>query len=77
MSELKALLDTNIIIHRECNRLTNESIGMLCWWLDKLRYKKCIHQSSIDEIHKYKDDEYIKLIDVKMDSYEHYRSLIQ
>ena len=71
MAELKALLDTNIIIHRENNHLTNESIGMLCWWLDKLRYKKCIHQCSVDEIHKHKDTEYVGLLDIKIESYEH------
>lgn len=69
MAELKALLDTNIIIHRENNRLTNDSIGVLYNWLDKLHYSKCIHQCSIDEIHKHKDNEYKKLLDVKMDSY--------
>lgn len=71
MAELRALLDTNIIIHRENNHLTNESIGMLCWWLDKLKYKKCIHQCSIEEIHKHKDAEYVNLFDIKIDSYEH------
>ena len=71
MEELKALLDTNIIIHRENNHLTNESIGELFWWLDRLKFKKCIHKCSIDEIHKHKDEEYVRLFEAKIDSYEH------
>lgn len=70
MSELRALLDTNIIIHRENNKLTNESIGLLYKWLDKLHYVKCIHQCSIEELHKYENKEYVKLLDVKIKSYE-------
>lgn len=70
MGELKVLLDTNIIIHRENNKLTNESIGLLYNWFDRLHYVKCIHKCSIEEIHKYKDKDYIKLLDVKIRSYE-------
>lgn len=70
MEELKVLLDTNIIIHRENNKLTNESIGLLYKWLDKLHYVKCIHQCSIEELHKCKNKEYVELLDVKIKSYE-------
>ena len=31
----RALLDTNIIIHRENIRLSNVDIGNLFYWLDK------------------------------------------
>ena len=37
---MKALLDTNIILHRETNRILNENIGQLFLWLDKLKYTK-------------------------------------
>lgn len=70
MGELKVLLDTNIIIHRENNKVTNESIGLLYKWLDKLHYVKCIHQCSIEELHKYKNKDYVKLLDVKIKNYE-------
>lgn len=70
MEELKVLLDTNIIIHRENNKLTNESIGLLYKWLDKLHYVKCIHQCSVEELHKCKNKEYVELLDVKIKSYD-------
>lgn len=34
---MRALLDTNIIIHRENKRVSNYSIGHLFQWLDKLK----------------------------------------
>jgi len=40
---MKALLDTNIIIHREARRVANQDIGILFKWLDKVKYQKCIH----------------------------------
>ena len=50
---MKALLDTNIIIHRETNRIFNVDIGNLFLWLDKLNYEKCIHKVTISEIEKF------------------------
>jgi len=47
---LKVLLDTNIIVHRETKDPTKQEIGKLFWWVDKLRYEKCVHQITIDEI---------------------------
>lgn len=47
---MRALLDTNIIIHRENKRVSNYSIGHLFRWLDKLKYDKVIHPYSISEI---------------------------
>ena len=35
---MKALLDTNIIIHREAGKVTNQDIGILFKWLDKVKY---------------------------------------
>jgi hypothetical protein len=37
---MKALLDTNIIIHREASRIVNPDIGTLFKWLDKGKYIK-------------------------------------
>ena len=49
---MKALLDTNIIIHREAIKVVNQDIGILFKWLDKTKYQKCIHTVTINEIRK-------------------------
>lgn len=67
---MRALLDTNIIIHRENKTITNYSIGHLYRWLDKLKYDKVIHPYSISEIRKYRDPETQKAISVKLEAYE-------
>ena len=67
---MKVLLDTNIIIHREANRVLNENIGTLFRWLEKLGYKKCIHYLTIEEIKKYEDENIKKTMLTKMASYE-------
>ena len=66
---MRALLDTNIVIHRENKRVTNYSIGHLFRWLDNLRYVKVIHPYSIDEIQKYRDPETQEVLGVKLESY--------
>lgn len=67
---IKALLDTNIIIHRESNRITNQDIGILFKWLDKLNYQKCVHRISIDEIQNYQNKNVVDTFNIKLDSYE-------
>jgi hypothetical protein len=67
---MRALLDTNIIIHRENKHVSNYSIGHLYRWLDKLKYDKVIHPYSISEIQKYKDPETQETIAVKLESYD-------
>lgn len=67
---MKALLDTNIIIHREANRVLNENIGRLYYWLEKLNYKKCVHKLSIEEIAKYKGEETRKAFEAKLKNYD-------
>ena len=47
---MKALLDTNIIIHREANKIVSQDIGILYRWLDRGKYTKCIHSATIEEI---------------------------
>jgi len=66
---MKALLDTNIIIHREANRIINQDIGYLFKWLDKLKIEKCIHPLTVAEINKYKDSDAVKTMNIKLDSY--------
>jgi predicted nucleic acid-binding protein len=68
---LKALLDTNIIIHRENSRVSNHDIGRLYRWLDKLQYTKLIHPYSVKEIEKYKDKSAQENFSVKLEAYEH------
>ena len=52
---MKALLDTNIVIHREASRILNVDIGVLFRWLDKGKYTKCVHPITVEEIKKNTD----------------------
>jgi predicted nucleic acid-binding protein len=70
---MKALLDTNIIIHRETNRIVNRDIGTLFKWLDKGKYVKCIHPVTIEEIEKNPNKDIVNTFMVKLDSYEKIR----
>jgi hypothetical protein len=65
----RALIDTNIIIHREGNVVINDDIGLLFNWLDRLGYEKCIHPYSIDEIGKHKDPIVVNTIKAKIKNY--------
>jgi hypothetical protein len=67
---LKALLDTNIIIHREASRVINRDIGTLFRWLDKGKYIKCIHPVTIEEIEKNPNKDVKNSFKVKIESYE-------
>lgn len=67
---MKALLDTNIIIHRETSKVINQDVGILYRWLERAKYTKCIHSISIAEIEKYKDRQAVETYKVKIDSYE-------
>ena len=67
---IKALLDTNILIHREANRITNQDIGILFKWLDKLNIQKCIHRISVNEIQNYQNKNVVNSFNIKLDSYE-------
>ena len=71
---MNALLDTNIIIHRENVRITNQSIGQLFYWLDKLHYEKLIHPYSVKELKKYRNAQMQELYSVKLDSYAQMRT---
>jgi len=67
---VKALLDTNIIIHREAGKVTNQDIGILFKWLDKAKYQKCIHPVTLYEINKNPNAATVSTFNIKMDSYE-------
>ncbi len=72
---MRVLLDTNIIIHREANRVINQDIGILFHWLDKLHYEKCIHPYSIDEIRKYQDQDVVKTFEAKIKNYNELKTI--
>ncbi|MDP4277880.1 MAG: hypothetical protein Q8914_09640 [Bacteroidota bacterium] len=67
---MKALLDTNIIIHREAGKIVNQDIGILFRWLDRAKYVKCIHPATIQEIQKNPNKETVRSFMAKLDSYE-------
>ncbi|MGS2727941.1 PIN domain-containing protein [Psychroserpens sp. BH13MA-6] len=66
---MRVLIDTNIIIHREASRIQNKDIGLLFNWLDRLKYEKCVHPLSIEEISGYQDNEVVETMKVKIDNY--------
>jgi hypothetical protein len=73
---MKALLDTNIIIHRETGSVgVNQDIGILFKWLDKAKYTKCIHPLTIQEIRKNPNKSTVKSFEIKMNSYEELASI--
>lgn len=65
---MRALLDTNVIIHRENTKATSFTIGKLFYWLDKLHYEKLIHPCSIDELRKYRNPQMQSLYDAKIEA---------
>lgn len=67
---MRALLDTNIIIHRETSKILNENIGTLFQWLDKLRYIKNVHPITVDELKRHYDNEVVRTMGIKLDSYQ-------
>lgn len=67
---MRALLDTNIVIHREASRILNVDIGVLFRWLDKGKYIKCVHPVTVKEIEKNSNQETVNTLGVKLASYE-------
>ena len=66
---MKALLDTNIIIHRETYKIINQDIGILFKWLDKVKYRKCIHPITVEEILKNNNKQTVDTLKIKLESY--------
>lgn len=66
---MRALLDTNIVIHRENTQTTSLTIGKLFYWLDKLHYEKIIHPYTVVELRKYHNSQIQSLYDAKLDAY--------
>lgn len=72
---MRALLDTNIVIHRENTQATSLTIGKLFYWLDKLHYEKLIHPYTVDELRKYHNSQMQSLYDAKLDAYTTMKSV--
>lgn len=72
---MRILLDTNIVIHRETNTVVKDDIGHLFKWLDDLKYTKCIHPVTVDEIMTHKDPRVVKTMSVKLTSYSQLKTL--
>lgn len=68
---MKALLDTNIIIHREASKVINQDVGILYRWLERVKYTKCVHSLTISEIEKHKNQQTVDSFQIKLDSYKH------
>ena len=72
---MRALLDTNIVIHRENTQATSITIGKLFYWLDKLHYEKLIHPYTVEELRKYHNPQMQSLYDAKLDAYTTMKSV--
>lgn len=71
----RALLDTNILIHREAAIVVRHDIGKLFFWLDRLNYEKCVHPVSIAEIQKHQDERVRRSFQAKLQSYHVLKTL--
>jgi hypothetical protein len=72
---MRALLDTNIIIHRESMQATNYSIGQLFYWLDKLHYDKLVHPYSVAELRKAHNPTQQDIYDARLSAYTQMRTV--
>lgn len=66
---MRILLDTNIIIHREANKIINPDIGLLFQWFDKTGATKIIHPLTIKELANHKDKAIAETMKVKIGNY--------
>lgn len=66
---MKILLDTNIIIHREASRVINQDIGILFYWIDRLKYSKIIHPVTVEELRKHQNSSVVETMSIKLDNY--------
>ena len=69
LHNMKVLLDTNIVIHREGNRISNQEIGILFNWLDRLGYEKYVHPVTVQEINRHKQSTVRDIFNIKLEAY--------
>ncbi|MBA3657293.1 MAG: hypothetical protein H0W69_08065 [Gemmatimonadaceae bacterium] len=72
---MRALLDTNVLIHREARTVVRDDIGTLFRWLDVLHWEKCVHPQSSDEVNKHADQSVVRTLRAKMGSYQVLQSI--
>ena len=74
---MKILIDTNIVIHRECSRPINNDIGKLFYWIDNLHYEKCVHPATLEEIEKMTNISSREALKIKLSNYNMLRTTAQ
>jgi hypothetical protein len=67
---VRALLDTNILIHREGRKAVRDDIGTLFRWLEELKYERLVHPDSVEEVRKHADPEVVQTLERKLQSYK-------
>lgn len=72
---MRVLIDTNIIIHRECNRPINSDIGKLFCWIDNLHYEKCVHPATVYEIDRLSNQTTREAMRIKLANYNVLRTI--
>lgn len=66
---MRVLLDTNIVIHREAQKIRNPDIGILFNWLDRLKAEKCVHPLTLEELQRHLDPQTVTTMGVKVANY--------
>ncbi len=67
---LRVLLDTNIIIHRESYDNVSFEVSNVYKWLDVLNCRKLIHPDTISELEKHGDIKIRRGMNIKLNAYE-------
>ena len=67
--QMRVLLDTNILIHREARTVVRDDIGLLFRWLDRLGVDKVIHPDSLAELERHADPDVVRTLRRKLESY--------
>lgn len=67
---MRVLLDTNIVIHRETDKVSHQNIGILFNWLDRLHITKCVHPLTLTELQKHASAHVAKSMAIKFSSYQ-------
>lgn len=71
----RALLDTNIFIHREARTVVRDDIGTLFRWLNDLKYEVLVHPDSVNEVKKHADPQVVHTFEMKLRTYKALKTL--
>jgi predicted nucleic acid-binding protein len=75
VAHMRVLIDTNIVIHRECNHPINNEVGKLFLWIDNLHYSKCVHPATVAEIDKLGNQTARESMKIKLANYNVLRTV--